>query len=747
MTELNEATLLETFLSDLRSDDLLLRELAVSQLSRFTHFPQAITALQSAETTEKDAELKKQIRSLIQLAAAEKELRISPTLTYTDHLDESRITDSWLSGELTSCSELLGRLSKLPEPLQIRATVTIIENEIELCRLIPLFSWPVGLIAQPAIIKTFADQISESDHIFTLRLISFLSVHGPDHLTRNLPKLLKSQNSLVRSEAVRFLFKVSRPHALRLLEELILSSEKNRRSASTFLLLLPFEDIKHVVLSLIECGSLQDEFLKKLIYHLVYNNPDIDFFKRLTVIELLRKDEVPEISMLREEAAEALALAGMIKENKTVFCRNSLIKIAEYIKSRSGISLAMEPEKDKVIVAGKQPGQTVARQAATENSEGNGENRLAMLLTQDSLTADDKSFIISFLGSVQADNLKSLLLKVLYKFKPRDAAVISWLESALSRATPDSSIVTLKLLAELSPARLIPHLSVLCLSEDEPVAIQAIRLFRKHNPKLFLKQIEKWLHEDREITWKAARAAMLMMKIEDSRSILTRTFHSTQRVSLIKFFSPVFRVSPDHITLYELERLLDTCHGKKRDVLIEEILLLKEALGVVSQAEANNGESIQKFAALHIKWDEFCQSLEKIRYISQNQKFTDFLGAFFDRHRIKLALLAASVLVLFLWPDTELSQPSSDNLPSLKTEFKVNNRTPEVKIGEIKVFVLESYDPLNRLWQARSLDGNLFKLRLSNFSAFKTGYKGNFKISDYHVSALGHPVVTCTQSD
>ncbi|MBU1109854.1 MAG: hypothetical protein KKB51_24445 [Candidatus Riflebacteria bacterium] len=747
MSELNEALLLETFLSDLQSDDLLLRELAVSQLSRFTNFPQTITALQAAEPREIDPELKRQIKSLIQLVTAEKEATTAPVLTYTDHLDENSLTDSWLSGKMNSCSELLGSLDKLPEPLRIRATVTIIENETELCRLIPLFSWPTGLITQPKIVSAFAERISDIDHIFTLRLISFLSAHGPDQLTRKLPNLLRNQSPLVRSEAVRFLFKVSRPHALRLLEELILSSQKNRRSASTFLLLLPFEDIKHVVLSLIECGSLQDEFLKKLIYHLVYNNPDMDFFKRLTVIELLRNDEFPEISLLREEAAEALFLAGTIKEEKTVFCKTSLIKIADYIKSKSGIALALEPEKEKAVVASIKPDPTVKKPAATGNLAKSGENQLDLMLSQSVLSAYDKSFIIDILKSSRAEELKHLLLKVLYKFKPRDAAIVTWFEENLGRSDTGDSIVILKLLAELSPARLMPHLPVLCLSENEPVAIQAIRLFRKHNPKLFLKQIEKWLHEDREITWKAARAAMLMMKIEDSREILTRAFHSTQRISLIKFFSPVFRVSPDHMTLYELERLLDTCQGKKREVLSEEILLLKEALGLVSQSEISSSDSIKKFATLHIKWDEFCQSLEKIRYITKNQKFTDLLVSFYDRHVGKLALAVAAIMLMVLWPNTELSQQSADNLPSLKTEFKVSSHTPEVKIGEIKVFVLESYDPINRLWQARSLNGDLFKLKLINVSDFKIGYKGNFKISDYRVSALGHPVVTCTQSN
>jgi hypothetical protein len=746
VTRINETLLLETFLADLRSDDLLLRELAVCQLCRFTHFPQTIAALTAAEAVEENPDLKKQIKSLIQLVSAEKRTGTATALPDTAYLDESRITDDWLSGRISGHGDLLDLLGKLPEKLRTRAAATIIDNETELYRLIPFFSWPPEIITSPDVLGAFVTRLKDNDSIFTLRLISFLSAHSPALLTKNLQILLRSKNALVRSEAIKFLFKVSRPHALRLLEESILSSEKSRRSASTFLLLLPFNDIKHVVLSLIECGSLRDEFLQKLIYHLVYNNPDMDFFKRLTVIELLRKDEIPEISALRTEAAEALALADMINEDKVTFCRNSLIKIADYIRSRSGIALKVNADNEQTTDLETQS-EPADSNAATDRPDQTAEDRLTRLLSQDSLSAENKNLVTGLLESAQAEKIQSLLLKVLYKFKPGDAAVISWLEESLGRSNTQNSILVLKLLAEMSPARLLPHLPILCLSEDDPLSIQAIRLFRKHNSKLFLKQIEKWLLEDREVTWKAARAAMLMMKIEDSRNILTRAFFSTQRVSLIKFFSPIFRVSPDHLTLYELERLLDTCRGKKREVLQEEIILLKESLGLISQTETKSGDNEQKFAALQITWDEFCKGLEKIRYISQNQKFTNIMVAFFNQHQTKMAMLVLALLAIIFWPDTEISRPTIDSSQSLKTEFELIRQPPAAKVGEIKVFELESYDPINRLWQARSLSGDIFKLKLTNFGDYKKGDRGNFRITNYRISNLGFPVITCTPAN
>lgn len=747
MTGLNEAVLVEAFLSDLKSDELLLRELAVSQLSRFTHLPQILPAIKAAEEDETDQELRKQINTLIQLIMAERE---SPENTITrdsGQTDENQILTNWLSGRMSGCSELLGQLQKLTDEIRIRTTATLIKKETKLHRLVPLFKWPPEMITAPETMNALVSRISDNDYVFTLRLISFLADNSTGLLTRNLQKLLQNPHSLVKAEAIRFLFKLSKPHALRLMEELILSGDKNRRAASTFLLLLPFNDIKHLVLSLIECGSLKDDFLQKLLYHLVYNNPDLDFFKRLTVIELLRRDEIPEITALRMEAAEALSLSEMISEDKSEFCRNSLTRIADYIRRKSGISVKIDTEQESSVAT------EILSQPADKSSnyqKGLDESvsaRLAAILAQNDLAEPDKKFVMQILNSVLNDDERRLLLRIIYRFRPAGPAVTAWLENALGKSNPEDSMVILKVLANMSPSRLLPHLPVLCLSDNESVSIYAIKLFRKHNPKMFARQVEKWLQEDNEATWKAARASMLMMRIEESRDILTRAFYSTQRISMIKFFAPVFRVSPDHISLYELERLLDTCRGKKKELLSEEIRLLKEALGLVSQGETEDAENSRRFAALQIGWDEFRKGLEKIRYISRNQIISEEAARFFERHHGKLAILLVLAFSLAFWPDTELSKPTAADRQTIKTEFKLAQSPTIMQKGEIKVFELVEYEPITRLWRARSLSGEPCKLELTNYRDFKKGFKGNFLVTDYRLSTLGHTIVSCQPSN
>lgn len=747
MTRLNETILVEAFLSDLKSDDLLLRELAVSQLSRFTHFPQILPAIRAAEKAETDQELKRQISTLIQLILAERESPEDKIIQDSGQTDENQIITNWLSGRMSGCSELLGQLQKLPDETKIRTTANLIKNETNLHRLVPLFKWPAEMLTAPEIMNALVSRISDNDNVFTLRLISFLAENNSGLLARNLQKLLQNPHSLVKAEAIRFLFKLSKPHALRLMEELILSGDKNRRAASTFLLLLPFNDIKHLVLSLIECGSLKDDFLKKMLYHLVYNNPDLEFFKRLTVIELLRRDEIPEITALRMEAAEALSLSEMISEDKSEFCRNSLIRIADYIRRKSGISVKIDTEQESSGATEKLPSPVSMDSADQKCLDDTVSGRLTAILAQNDFSEPDRAFIMSLLNSVLNDDERHLLLRIIYRFKPADPAVTAWLENALGKSNPEDSMVILKVLADMSPSRLLPHLPVLCLSENESVSIYAIKLFRKHNPKMFARQVEKWLQEDSEATWKAARASMLMMKIEESRDILTRAFYSTQRISMIKFFAPVFRVSPDHISLYELERLLDTCRGKKKELLSEEIRLLKEALGLVSQGETEDAENSRKFAALQIGWDEFRKGLEKIRYISRNQIISEEAARFFERHHGKLAMLLILAFSLALWPNNELSKPTAVDQQTTRSEFKLAQSSTVMQKGEIKVFELVEYEPITRLWRARSLSGEPCKLELTNYGEFKKGFKGNFLVTDYRLSTLGHTIVSCRPSN
>ncbi|PKL49007.1 MAG: hypothetical protein CVV42_07510 [Candidatus Riflebacteria bacterium HGW-Riflebacteria-2] len=795
MHSANDDFLIEIFLADLKSEDKFIRELAITQLYHHIGAHRVREVLSEAADGESDPFLKNMIGSLLAMTSAPDLPEDKPTAS---SIDKNALLLRWRNHEL-GIKEMLQSISLLPSEQHISTIMELISDESELSRLLPMFSPPGELVRKPEIIATLAEKLYASDYIFVIRLISFLSEHSRNHLVKALPALLKHQNFMVRAEAIRFLFKISKQHALRLLEELIFADEASRRSASTFLLLFPFEDVQHIVLSLIDSGALQDVFLSKLLTHLVANNPDADFFKRLTISEVLRKDEIPEIEQLRREAAEALQLAGIIDRNIEEFCRSTRERVAAYIKERAGVNIVLEQdaaEKEKVAAplpqkkaAKPQPekqqslpiekespapaaiateptkgsekpdsaaekadsasenAETITEKVETKPAEPILENadtrKLREILAQESLSQNDRVVLRKLLMSGGTVDTNDLVLQILARFKPSDSQAIKWLEDSLEKLPPKGSLLAIKLLAELNPARIIPHLPVLCVNENEMIATQAIRLFRKHNLKGLLKQINSWLQEDRERSWKSALTALLQLKIDVAREILIKTFQTTSRTSLIKFFAPVFIISPDHMTLYELELLAAESRGSKHELISEITCELKEVLGVtVTKGNEESGTANIIGAGIHVKWEEFKQSLEKIRYISKNQQFIDTLTGFAEKHVLKALLLTFALFAYTFWPDSSISVPDTST-SEIEQTFSVNQKIPELKVGENRIFKLESYDPINRSWKATGLDGQFYRLKLPVPGDFSAGFKGDFKILYFTVTKLGYPVVTC----
>lgn len=764
MHDANDDYLVEIFLADLKSETKFIRELAITQLYHHIEAPRVREVLENVEKNETDPFLKGMISSLLAMSTSE----ITPDPPAANGVvDKESLLIRWRNRELHHIKDLLPQIDSLPADQHATTLLELINDENEPTRLIPMFSLSGELVRKPEIIEALAKKLYSSDYIFVIRLISFLAENGKNYLVKALPKLLKHKNFMVRAESIRFLFKISKKHALRLLEELIFANEASRKSAATLLLLFPFEDIQHIAMSLIDSGALQDPSLNKLLTHLVANNPDADFFKRLTVAEVLRNDEIPEIEKLRKEAAEALQLAGIIEGNVNEFCINSRKRISDYIKKRAGINIVVEekakeppvtlpqqpqPEESKAVNLpdkSEQPETEKAKpEAKTSPSLPGKDNadakKLAEMLLQADLSQDDKVMLRRLLLSEQTENIDDLILKVLARFKPADSQAIKWLENSLEKLQPNDALLAIKLLSEINPARITPHLPVLSVSDNEMIATQAIRLFKKHNLKGLLKQINSWLQEDSERSWKSALTALLQLKIEISREILLKIFKTTSRNSLIKFFAPVFILSPDHMTLYELELLAAESRGNKHELITEITSELKEVLGITSAKNSeDSGTAALISAGIHIKWDEFKQGLEKIRYISNNQLVFDTLTEFARKHMIKGLLLAFVIFAYLFWPDTSISNAPDATDHGIKQTFQINQTIPQLKVGDHKIFKLESYDPINRSWRATGLDGQVYRLKLPIPGDFTAGFKGDFKILYFTITKLGYPVVTC----
>ncbi len=741
--------LLEIFLADLKSDTKFIRELAIYQLHHHIAGEKVRAELKAAAKSECDPYLKAMIESLLNAGdPSAQETTESPQAAGS----ADDIIKQWRSHKLTNAQEAVRLIAKLPGDVQDLALRHLISEETELLRLIPVFSLNHEIIRRPQTIELLAGMLSASDQLFVIRLIPFLAENGRDHLIKALPKLLKHQNFMIRAETIRFLFKISRKHALRLLEELIFANAASQKSASTFLLLFPFEEVQSIVLTLIDRGAMRDPFIKRLIQHLASNNPDMEFFKRLTAIKVLRGDEIEGIDDIRHEAAEALQVAGIISQSAKNFCTSSLSLVANYIKERAGISIGEKPVEDEPAQAATpaiapelspqktpQPDKPDAKTAETSADE----LKLKQILELDTLSNDDTTFLRKLLLSRQTARLNDLILKIISKFRPSDSQAIRWLEENLETLPANDAIVVMKLLSELNPLRLLPHLPVLSMSENSMTATQAIRLFKKFNLKGLIKQIDSWLQEDSERAWKAALNALLQLNIEISSEILLKVFKTTNRMSLIKYFTPVFKISPDHMCLYELELLTAESRGNKHELMEELTSELKTMLGLASQTESEGASTAGLVSAgLHLKWEELKQSIDKIRYISKNQLVAESLISFFEKHIGKLLIVTTIMFIYSFWPDTGMPEPDAVPGSDIKNTFEIRAAVPELKAGEHKIFTLESYDPINRSWRATGLDGKVYKLKLPIPGNFSPGFKGDFKVLYFSTTRLGYPIVT-----
>ncbi|MGM0599271.1 MAG: hypothetical protein ACQETH_05555 [Candidatus Rifleibacteriota bacterium] len=713
-------------LAGLHSDDWFTRELSIFQLQNYLADEKVQVELVRAKKKETHPDLKQQLQSLLDLISIEAGAFES---WQEDEIAPQKPDEIWFKHANFTIDELLKQLEELDADDQIDTLCRIIKGEKNSLRLIPLFSKPHKLLKSNLVLGHLAAKLNSKNDIFLIRLLIFLSRNAPAYILNQLKPLLAHENFYVKVLALKTLFQFAPSQAIRLLNELVIVRKSNI-AACNLLFLFPFENIKNIVTRLIEQRALSDTAIQKAIENLVLNNPDPEFFEQLVRLELLRGKEIPEIRRLRFKALDSLDIAGFLTKDKASFCEEAFARNASFLFEQTGLKIGEDS-----VNSLSSPVQNESLQTETaENSH------IECIIAKDQLSKEDeKKLKHHFVSGYES---AASLMKAVKKFKLNHGFVIKWLEDQLSEATPDLKIIAMQLLSELKFSRLLPHLPVLCLDQNRNVSANAIRIFRKHARRKLLKCIEQWLKEDNDKTWKASLTGLLQVRVDDARMILLQHFERTERVSFIKFFSPVFHVSPDFQTLFELEKILSSSRGAKREALCEQIELLKKALGVIKNDKSKAIVEISQ-AGLQMKWDEISDSLEKFSYLADETELVERTINFIKSNRyILLAAFSIFLLALIYWqrPASNVVQKEADNST---LQGKTTQAIPRLEIGMRKFMTLNSYDPINQFWQATGSDGTIYKLKLIRPDQYSPGFKGNFKILAYRISFLGYPVVSC----
>ncbi|MFZ5949185.1 MAG: HEAT repeat domain-containing protein [Candidatus Rifleibacteriota bacterium] len=728
MNQHSNKLIIEINLAGLRSEDSFTREMAIFQLNNYLNDERVQLELGAALIREDNPELRHQIESLLMLAKADSEKAEEFTAP-----EEATPEIMWQQNPTMKIAELLGRITRLESDRQIECLTRIIREENSPLRLTGFFETSCELARNDKIIAALAERLEDRNEIFVARLLGFLGKVAPVLVLARIKSLLARPNFFIRAQALKILFKYARPQALRLLDEL-LQTRRGNIGAINLLFLFPFEDIQNLVLRFIENNALNDEKIKKAIENLVYNNPDQAFFRGLIKLQMLRPNEISGIEHLIEIAAEALIVSKILEGEKKSLVNAVMSEISGFIAEKSGIvevTETSEPEITAVQLEEKAGNEAkVSDQAAA---------KLERIFEKSEVSPED----IAIIEAAAADRgHDSLLLKVLRKHRVKKPAVLKWLEEKLQHESDESFPVIMQLLAEFDFSRLQPHLPILCLDKNPRIYLQAIRLCRKFAYRRLMKMVEGWVKVDDEQSWKSAVAALLQMQIEDARMILLQNFHVTERVSFIRFFSPVFLITPDYHSLFEIEKIFDHSQGPRRDALFELIEQLQNSLGVTGcSGAAAMGEIAE--AGLKARWDEISSWLEHFSFLADETEIVGKFNQFLAKFKLQMAVIAIVLLLLLNW--WYQYEPAARPVSVGGLKNRIDQKIAEIKPGTVKFFTLQDYDPINQYWLASGSDNNRYKLKLIEPHRFSAGYKGNFRISEFRISVSGYPVVNCEE--
>lgn len=721
-----DSLIIDINLAGLYAEDRFTRELSIFQLQNHLAHEKVLLELKKAIERESDPELKHQIKLLVDLSNLEKSQSQSSGESESDLVNPAEI---WFARSDLSVDQFLALLRKFDSAEQIDFLCKIVENEINPLRLIPFFSKASSLLQNDKAIRSFAGKLNSSVDVFLIRLITFLNRSAPGFILKRIQFLLAHENFYVKILTLRTLHRFYPNHAVRLLNELIIVRKSNL-AACNLLFLFPFADVSNIVLKLLENGAMKDVSIRKAIENLVLNNPDPDFFALLIKLELLRGEELSGLREIREKALDGLEIAGLISGDRNSFLQESFAGSREELQKQTGIEVVCQTQPD---FASPEANETAETRAA-------GLKQAAALFEKNALSDDDMQTLRQILAINEEP--AEVCFKLIKKFGLEDDFVKTWLEHSLFAGAVDSRIQAMQLLAEREFSRLLPHLPVLCLDSTGQVSLNSIRLFRKFAEKKLLHWLEKWLKEDSEKTWKAALAGLLQVDADEAKALLLKHFAVSERVSFIRFFSPVFTVSPDFRSLRLLEKLLENCRGPKREALFDQITLLQKSLDKTGSGTAE--VAVQKARdGLKEKWEEISENLEKFSYLADETELVEKTLLFLKKKWPILCLITLlSGILLYHWYQPATRNQEGNSAKHLLPQ-KIVQELPPLESGTIKFMTLNRYDPINQFWEATGSGGTRYKLKLMKPEQFTPGFKGNFQVLHYRISFSGYPVVSC----
>jgi hypothetical protein len=233
-----------------------------------------------------------------------------------------------------------------------------------------------------------------------------------------------------------------------------------------------------------------------------------------------------------------------------------------------------------------------------------------------------------------------------------------------------------------------------------------------------------------------------MLDSASARRLLTARIRSVSNAAFINEFSEVFiLLSPDIVSLLELEKIYATSSGPKKEALSSLIEKLQSNLEYSRIFSAGNiSNSLMQKIGLQKNLDDLLLRVQRIRLSAENLSIADQIRPFFPY------LLGCFILFALLVAANSLFYSPAASRKPTRTNFKplivkVPQKPELPGIGTILKLTLLKYEPYNFLWQAQSADGKLFKVSFEGASELKAGDQIALEIQEERASVTGSPIV------
>ncbi|KAF1083038.1 MAG: hypothetical protein GQF41_0805 [Candidatus Rifleibacterium amylolyticum] len=590
-------------LEELNSSDTLTRQHAISQLQNFVDNPKVVAALKARFEIEENPYCKSDLIELVKLTTVSTTaLELSKSQT-SQALEIIRL---WNSVEIALLFDLVKHVKKLSTEDQVKVFCEIFGSAKSPAQIIPALSLSRKVMLHDEVLKRLEKLLHAKSPLMVIRVINLLTRLKPARLATHLPRLLVDKSMQVRLAAIKALHLLSQSEAIRLLNEFLFSkNENNRKSAFSALFLLPFNHTGDVVLRLIEQAELPKN-LDQVISFLIYNNPDPQFFRRITISYLLHGKKLARLKNYWSLAARALIIARLVDKDEIELKTQALAEAKKFIQSHTSKDTADEVAKEEAAPSGHQ------------------NNELAQLFTVKEFSENEANRLLKICRNVTSPSEILAAIRLISTHRLTSQHFSDWLEALLDHDSTDIVCAAIASLQKINSARLLPHLPVLVFHKESTVGETAIKAFSSDYSDKFADKLKLWLKDNDARIRDVARKGLMEIDFLQARDLIFGYYRSVAKVEQLKFYASILILNPDRLTVYRLNDLAARSSGEKKQYLCQLSDEIKKELGDATNDENTSTLSaIISEASLQEQWAEILCKIKQISYNNQEITLSD----------------------------------------------------------------------------------------------------------------------------